>query len=400
METITQAGSAASLTSAKVPAQAGIRDTRIDVIRAIALIMIFINHVPGQIFEYATTKNFGFSDAAESFVLISGMSVALAYGRRFNGGDSLDATRKLITRAWTLYKTHLVLTAITVAVFAAGAYAYSHPMLLREINIGPLVEEPTRGLVAVLLLGHQLGYNNILPLYAALLLMTPVFFWVEARSPLALLTGSFALWLAAGLFRIAPPNMLDDNVWFLNPLSWQFLFAIGIVCVMHVKRGGKISRHPVLIALASAYALTAGAWVLVPLWSIDISSGLPPVLTGFDKTFLSLPRLLHVLSLAYLVVAIAPISNLLRQPLDNPLTVLGRHGLAIFAAGTVLAMIGQVLLKIYDDAPLFGPAYVVAGTLALFAYAYYLEAEKTEQKARATKQALAPAHGVARAHKT
>ncbi|TJV57002.1 MAG: hypothetical protein E5Y18_04765, partial [Mesorhizobium sp.] len=44
-----------------VPAQ---RDTRIDVFRALALLTIFVNHVPGTIFEYVTHKNFGFSDSA------------------------------------------------------------------------------------------------------------------------------------------------------------------------------------------------------------------------------------------------------------------------------------------------------------------------------------------------
>ncbi|RVA11696.1 hypothetical protein EN932_15035, partial [Mesorhizobium sp. M7A.F.Ca.US.002.01.1.1] len=46
------------------------RDTRIDVIRALALLTIYVDHVPGTAFEYLTYKNFGFSDAAEVFVLI------------------------------------------------------------------------------------------------------------------------------------------------------------------------------------------------------------------------------------------------------------------------------------------------------------------------------------------
>ena len=53
------------------------RDTRIDVLRALALLTIFVDHVPGTAFETLTYKNFGFSDAAEAFVLISGISVAL-----------------------------------------------------------------------------------------------------------------------------------------------------------------------------------------------------------------------------------------------------------------------------------------------------------------------------------
>ena len=75
------------------------RDTRIDVLRALALIIIFIDHVPGTAFETLTYKNFGFSDAAEAFVLISGISVALAYGTKFRPGDRLLATLKMWRRS-------------------------------------------------------------------------------------------------------------------------------------------------------------------------------------------------------------------------------------------------------------------------------------------------------------
>ena len=56
------------------------RDSRLDVLRALALITIFINHVPGNPYEMFTSRNFGFSDATEAFVLISGIAVGLAYG--------------------------------------------------------------------------------------------------------------------------------------------------------------------------------------------------------------------------------------------------------------------------------------------------------------------------------
>ena len=38
--------------------------------------MIFINHVPGTLYENYTSRNFGFSDAAEAFVFMSGMAAA------------------------------------------------------------------------------------------------------------------------------------------------------------------------------------------------------------------------------------------------------------------------------------------------------------------------------------
>ncbi len=38
-----------------------VRDTRIDVFRALALLTIFINHVPGLFLEPLTYRNFGVS---------------------------------------------------------------------------------------------------------------------------------------------------------------------------------------------------------------------------------------------------------------------------------------------------------------------------------------------------
>src|SRR5690606_22420091 len=49
----------------------------IDFWRGIVLLSIFINHIPGNVFEYLTHKNIGLSDAAEAFVFLSGVSVAL-----------------------------------------------------------------------------------------------------------------------------------------------------------------------------------------------------------------------------------------------------------------------------------------------------------------------------------
>ena len=53
------------------------RDPRLDVFRGLCLVMIFINHVPGNVYEKFTSRNFGFSDAAEGFVLMSGIAAGL-----------------------------------------------------------------------------------------------------------------------------------------------------------------------------------------------------------------------------------------------------------------------------------------------------------------------------------
>ena len=47
------------------------RDYRIDFFRGLALISIFVNHIPGNFYSNFTHRNFGLSDAAELFVLLA-----------------------------------------------------------------------------------------------------------------------------------------------------------------------------------------------------------------------------------------------------------------------------------------------------------------------------------------
>jgi hypothetical protein len=349
------------------------RDTRIDVFRALALLTIFVNHVPGTVYEHFTTKNFGFSDAAEAFVLISGIAVGLAYGLKFEPGNRFLMAVRAWRRAGVLYVAHIATTVATLAIFSAAALHFARPDILKLINIEMIIEDTPEALVGIATLGHQIGYNNILSMYAAVLLMLPLFLLLGSFS-LSLMVGvSAMIWLLAGVYQISPSNFPLDGFWFLNPLSWQFLFVIGIAGLLHVKRGGRIPFNPWLAGAAVAYLLLSLAWVRVPFWGVDTSFGLPAVLTGFDKTFLSLTRLLHILSIGYLIAAIPAVSNLARTSPDNPLAVLGRHSLPVFIAGTILAMIGQVMKVVSPGGLLFDSVLIATGIGLQFGFAYYLD---------------------------
>lgn len=136
---------------------------------------------------------------------------------------------------------------------------------------------------------------------------------------------------------------------------------------------GRLPRHWLLIGVSAAYLTVSAFWVMFSWWSIDFSFGLPAVLTGFDKTFLSLTRLLHVLALAYLLAITPVISRLTRLENNHPLVMIGRHSLAVFIFGTILAMAGQVLLFVTGRDPIIGSLFVVAGIALHFVYAYYLD---------------------------
>jgi hypothetical protein len=210
-------------------------------------------------------------------------------------------------------------------------------------------------------------------MYGVLLLMLPLFLMIARISIAAMVALSGTLWLVSGVYQIAPPNYPTNGVWFLNPLSWQFLFVIGIAGIMHVRRGGTIAFNKYLFGLCAGYIAIALIWVRWPLWGIDTSLGLPMVVTGFDKTFLSLTRLAHVLALAYVIVSVPAISNLARRAPDHPLAILGKHSLPVFVAGTILAMVAQVVKVLNPGGLLDDTLLIASGIMAQFALAYYLE---------------------------
>ena len=75
------------------PSSAGRRDYRLDVLRRIANWAIFLDHIPDNVVNWVTTRNYGFSDAADLFIFISGWTVAFVYGRMMiNRGYIIAAT--------------------------------------------------------------------------------------------------------------------------------------------------------------------------------------------------------------------------------------------------------------------------------------------------------------------
>lgn len=366
------------------------RDSRLDVLRALALITIFIDHVPGNFYEHYTLRNHGFSDATETFVLISGIAAGLAYGSRFHIGNRLALWVKAWRRAGTLYVAHVMATFVTIAIFGGAAIYFSEPDLLTKINLDNVFEETPEALFGIVTLGHQLGYNNILTMYAGVMIMVPGLLWLGSRSLPLMLGVSGLVWLLAGLYRVGPPHYPGDGLWFLNPLSWQFLFAIGMAGILHVRRGGSIPIHPIGVGLAIAYLVAALVWVEVPLWGLEKHIPLPFVLGDFNKTFLTLPRLLHVLAMAYVFLAFPFFSRFTRLDHSNPLAVMGRHGLAVFVAGTILAMVGQVISHLTETGFLLDTVILGTGIALQFALAYFYEWEAGLQKKMRAKGKEAP----------
>ncbi|WP_245318988.1 OpgC family protein [Consotaella salsifontis] len=362
-----------------------------DFYRGIALAMIFVNHVPGNVWENFTSRNFGYSDAAELFVFLAGFASAFAYGKLFLAGEPLIASIKAWRRAGVLYLVHLMIMAMAMAIFAWSALAFGEGRLLDHMNLTPLLTRPLDVLIGIPTLAHQFGYVNILPMYSVMLLVVPVLLLL-ARIDLRLMLGvSGLVWFLAATFRIDMPNYPNSGGWFFNPIAWQFLFAIGLACGLNkMRRGVSVPYHPILFALAAAYVISALIVDAFTLWGWEAYLPLPFALRNFDKTYVTAPLLLHVLSLIYVFANASKTSPLARVRKDNPFTMLGRHSLPVFATGTVLSLIGQVI--IFDTKPdlLRDTLLLGAGLILQFLLARYLDWWRVASKVKVPSAASAP----------
>ena len=80
------------------PLPASERELRIDLFRGLALWLIFIDHLSPDVLSWFTIRTYGFSDAAEIFIFISGYTAALVYGRSMFEFGFTVATARIMRR--------------------------------------------------------------------------------------------------------------------------------------------------------------------------------------------------------------------------------------------------------------------------------------------------------------
>ena len=168
----------------------------IDFWRGFALLTIFVNHVPGIAFERFTSRNFMLADSAEMFVFLAGCSLRFVVGSDDRRASMHDITFRLLGRALQIYAAQILITMFALAILGAAGYFLAQPALLDWHNAGPVFHEPVETHIGLVLLPHQLGYFNLLPLYVVLMMAAPIFAFLDRISPWLLLAVSVAVWMS------------------------------------------------------------------------------------------------------------------------------------------------------------------------------------------------------------
>ncbi|CAN7183963.1 OpgC domain-containing protein [Bosea sp. LjRoot90] len=373
------------------------RDLRIDVIRGLILLVIFVNHIPGNIVASAMPHNFGFSDAADVFVLLAGVSAAFAYGRLIDQRGLLVGSLKVGARIWTLYIAHLALFVLVCGIVATAVVRTQNALYVEAINIQPFFSDTQAAIVNALGLVYQPYYLDILPLYIVLLALFPLIYVAARTSPLATLLVSFAIWQGATHAGLNLPNHPGEGGWFFNPFAWQMVFTLGVV----IGRLGIVGAALPKLVIAD---LAAAAIILLAA-TVKLSSGNPfgiallndwieSLQIGIDKTNLAWLRVVHLVALTWLVLRfLKPDANLLKGAVGRRLAALGRHSLEVFCAGIVLAITGQIILAETSFALLMQLIVNLAGITILIGLGTFLSWYKslTARAASAPREQAATA---------
>jgi hypothetical protein len=349
------------------------RDLRLDLFRGIALWLIFLDHIPSNAVSWITIRNYGFSDATEIFVFISGYTAAFVYGRAMQQHGFVVASARVLKRAWQIYVAHVFLFAIYLAEIAYVAHSFDNPLYTEEMGVLDFLKNPDVTILQALLLKFKPVNMDVLPLYIVLLLWFPPMLWLLLRTPSLALATSAVFYALTWWFDWSIPAY-PNGTWVFNPFAWQLLFVFGAWCALGgAQRLARWVNSPAVVGSACAYLLFAFAIAMTwyfPRLGVFVPKLLGDAIYPIDKTNLDVLRIVHFLSLAVITVWFVPRNwRALKLPMFWPAIVCGQHSLEIFCLGVFLAFAAHFLFTEISNSLLMQIVVSLAGIVVMVAVA-------------------------------
>ncbi len=231
------------------------RDLRLDFFRGLALIFIFIDHVPENVFRLFHAAGIPVLRCGGSLHLRLRVYRRPVYGRTLASQGALAQRRRFCGRAWQLYVAHIFLFMIFIAEVSYTVTTFNNPMYNDEMRVADFLEEPHVAIVKALLLEFQPTFLDILPLYILLLVIFPVILlglWVQ---PLLVLVPSFLLYAIVQATDVSVPAYPEGQASrYFNPLAWQFLVSrreqlSGLARALRARQFSRPEGAPLLMAI-------------------------------------------------------------------------------------------------------------------------------------------------------
>ena len=310
------------------------RDLRLDLLRGIGQWMVFLDHTPYDIVGWLTIRNYGFSDATEFFVFISGYCAGYIYGPAMRRGEFIAVTKRLFRRAWQLYIAHIFLFLLFTAQIARSARHLDNPMYEHEFNVFQFLQHPDVMIEQALTLRYKPVNLDVLPLFIVFMLASPFMLWGLVRRPNWCLFGSAVLYFLAHRFGWNLPSFPHGTTWYFNPFDWQLMFVFGAWCAC----GGGLRLQWVIrsrTVMVLAVAMLVFGFLIAMTWHVPSLKPLVPhwlheVLYPMSKTNMDPPRVVHFLAALVLIARFLPsssaeLSSTAAAPVDPVRTAFASH---------------------------------------------------------------------------
>jgi hypothetical protein len=364
------------------------RDLRIDAFRGIALWCIFIDHIPNNIASWLTLRNYGFSDAAEVFMFISGVTCALAYGRAQRSEGWTGVIGRTLRRSWDIYVAFLLLTlasAILIHLVGSGPSADAS-------NTRILLDQPGETLARAAILQYRPVNTDVLPLFVLLHLLFAPLLWLLLRAPNLTLGASLGLYVLVQVFGWSVPAWPSSH-WAFNPMAWQVLVVLGAWWIIEGNRVQPWVRSRAVLIPAVLYLLLS--LVIALSWCIKLLEALIPqahLLHPLDKSNLDPLRLLHFVAIAVLAAWLVPRNwRALESPVMRGAIRCGQNSLPIYCLGVLLAFASHIVLLDISNGIAMQIALSVGGIIAMIAGAALLNLINIKPRQRPARYSSAPA---------
>src|SRR5215471_14465199 len=333
----------------------------IDFWRGFALVSIFINHIPGIYFERATHRNLSISDSAELFVFLAGWSLGLLVSSRKGELTAPGLVARLGGRAMTIYAAQILISSIALAILAAAAFAFDNPLILEWHNAAAF-QDPALTHIGLVLLTHQLGYFDILPLYVVLMLAAPLIALIDKFAKPTLVPIALTLYVSALIVPFTAPTWPVPGQWFFNPFTWQAIFVLGFALSREQGVGAVVRCNIRLIRIVALPIVLISAILVWLNWFPDPTQLPEPKLLFLNgKSFLTPMRLIQFLALAAVFSATYAYFAPWVPWLADFLSSLGRNSLNVFCVASLLSLCGQIVRYLYTGSLLTDTIIVIGG---------------------------------------
>jgi len=345
----------------------------VDFWRGYALIAIFINHIPGIYFEQFTHRAFGLSDSAELFVFLAGFSLRYLAESRTENLVGMRLFMRLEARAFTIYAAQIVIVALALAMMAATALLLDTPLVLQWNNASAFFESPVQTQVGIILLAHQMGYFDVLPLYIVMMCFAPLVVALGRLSLRILLFYSVTVWALTLFSELNLPTWPVEGVWFFNPFAWQLQFVLGYVLARPKQVMDFIESKRTEFRVLGLVLTSVGLWLAIIQWAPNpFELPEPRLFFMNDKTSLSPMRILHMLGLVMLFGGLFDWVSRWSgfRFISGPFCLLGRNSLHVFCAGSLLSLAGQIVRFTTPAGLVIDTLVLLIGVAAMLAIAW------------------------------